>query len=401
MRSMTVRIEDRLESAVVRARRSDTPFPTDLLVHRILQQGKDGLAPSLLSDLSHLRAARSDDPLLTALLDCVLDKYERRYNYRSYLALGVLQPLLPGSGGPLPAGQLIRLLMADVTAFEMQAADDPGDSRLPAGRPNPDVARRRIRKALRLSTGTDDPKRMPTPPDEQVKTVLACSVLPVSAHHDEYLFIRVLQAYETAFLLMGEELHQALRAAHRDDTAGLAVHIDAATDALDGAAGLFSLLATMPPESFHGFRGQTDGSSAIQSRAYKTVELLCGLPTRQRRDSAAFRSVPEIREQALSEPESLATWYISAAPQLPQAERETVQVALARLERSHQKWKRTHHALARAMIGQEAGTGDTVGGAYLRRCLDNRLFWEVGARCPGREVHRSKERHRPDGGSRY
>ncbi|WP_344163412.1 tryptophan 2,3-dioxygenase family protein [Nocardiopsis rhodophaea] len=380
-----------VESFLARGCRLSEPFPAEGLVRRILQVGKDALDAPLLSRLREVRATRSDDPWITALLDCVLDKDEGRYDYRSYLALDVLNPMLPESGGPVPARRLVRLLMADVVDFESETARGIGDDRLPMGRPAPATTNRRITKARRLSAGWGDANLLPVPPNDRVEEILACSVLPVSPQHDEYLFIRVLQAYELTFLIMGAELTDALRASQTHDILGVADHIDAAAAELERVSGLFSLLATMRPESFQAFRAQTDGSSAIQSRAYKSLELLCGLPTRDRIDSPAFHSVPDVRERAVAQPppDSLASWYLRVCPRLSEKQREAVDAALTRLEHIHQKWKRTHHSLARTMIGDAVGTGDTDGVEYLRRSLDNRLFWELGQRCPTRSTHTS------------
>ncbi|MBB6170672.1 tryptophan 2,3-dioxygenase [Nocardiopsis mwathae] len=378
-----------LDASPAQGCRPGDPLSAEGVVRRILRTGKDALDAPLLGSLRQARAAHSGDPWITALLDCVLDKDEGRYDYRSYLALDVLNAVFPGSGAPFPARRLRRLLMADVVAFESETARGIGDDRLPLGRPSPATTARRITKAQRLSAEWDDVEPLPAPPNDRAGRILACSVLPVSPQHDEYLFIRVLQAYEITFLAMGVELQDALDASHTHDILGATAHINAAATELERTSGLFSLLATMRPESFQAFRAQTDGSSAIQSRAYKSLELLCGLPTPERLDSPAFRSVPGIRERALdpSPPDSLAAWYLRVYPRLSEKQQEAVDTALDRLEKAHQKWKRTHLSLARTMIGDAAGTGDTDGVDYLRRTLDNRLFWEIGDRCPARAAH--------------
>jgi tryptophan 2,3-dioxygenase len=52
--------------------------------------------------------------------------------------------------------------------------------------------------------------------------------------------------------------------------------------------------------------------------------------------------------------------------------------ALTKLEGGHQRWKATHHSLAARMLGEAQGSGYTAGVPYLRKCLDNRLFWRLG-----------------------
>ena len=52
--------------------------------------------------------------------------------------------------------------------------------------------------------------------------------------------------------------------------------------------------------------------------------------------------------------------------------------ALTRLEAAHQRWKATHHSMASRMLGDAAGSGYTAGVPYLQKCIDNRLFWQLG-----------------------
>ncbi|MEU7205375.1 hypothetical protein [Streptomyces sp. NPDC045470] len=385
MRPFTAHGENSLVAA--EAGRPDDAHLLDLVVGQVHRRGKDQLDPLLLHRLRIIRDTKRHERLLAAVLDCVVDKSEHRYDYRSYLALGVLELLLPSNDGPLTSGHLVRLLMADVVRFEGRAASGWADELLPAGRPGPETVRCRIRKARHLAVGTAAGRPLPTPPDALSSAALAYSVLPVSAQHDEYLFIRVLQAYETVFLAMNQCLDRALRAGRQHDAVRAAAGIRQAATMLADVGGLFSLLATMPPPSFHGFREKTLGSSAIQSRAYKALELLCALPPRHRLNGDAFRAVPDLRQQALDGPDTLAAWYLDTVHQMKPQQRRAVDAELARLERAHQKWKRTHHALARKMIGKAAGTGHTDGVDYLYRCLDNRLFWQIGARCPGHAVH--------------
>lgn len=48
--------------------------------------------------------------------------------------------------------------------------------------------------------------------------------------------------------------------------------------------------------------------------------------------------------------------------------------ATRELETVHQRWKQTHWKLAVRMIGEERGTGYTVGVPYLKSVIDHRLF---------------------------
>ena len=125
-------------------------------------------------------------------------------------------------------------------------------------------------------------------------------MLPVSLIHDEYQFIRVLQSFEVTFALIAVQLQTAVRALSDGESALAQECILAAERALHEAAPLWSLVATMRLEAFQTFREFTEGASAIQSRNYKLVESLCRRPDAARLDSAAYLSVPEVRQRVLA-----------------------------------------------------------------------------------------------------
>lgn len=343
------------------------------VVEHVLRHGKYQLSPAVVAEVRAVRAARREDEVAAAVLDCVLDKAEGRYSYRSYLALEVLAPLLPAPGWTNATDRLIPLLLTDLVRFESAAAE--GD-RLPVGRPDDKLRQQRIAKAGRLIRTFTARYQLPLTASPEEELRVASSVLPVSRRHDEYLFIRVLQCYESTFMTVVLLLERALAAANADEVGTVADRVEEAAALLEETSGLFSLLATMPPENFHGFRLQTVGSSAIQSSAYKAFELLCAVPPPERLASAAFGAVPELQAYALAGPASLAGWYRTGTAALTE-QKERVVTAFQALEQAHQRWKRTHYSLSRKMIGDAAGTGGTEGVEYLRACQDNRLFWTL------------------------
>ncbi|MET8763315.1 tryptophan 2,3-dioxygenase family protein [Lentzea sp. NPDC004782] len=367
------------------------PFPVAALIDHAQQVGKEALDPRVIKMARIARQEHADDPFLVSLLNNVLDKQDQRFTYDSYLALELLAPLMPAQVGDLEAHRLVRLLLTDLVEFETSTADTPGDQRLARNRPVRAVTDQRIAKATRLVAELRGRSSLLLTTEDERRR-LRVSVLPVSSQHDEYLFIRVLQCYETVFSGMAMLLEEAMAAARADATATVAQRLTDAAASLNCVAGLFSLLATMRPESFHAFRDQTTGSSAVQSRHYKLIELLCGVPKPDRLDSLAFRAVPEVRARATFENESLTSWYLTAAPTMAGDERLLVDDALRALEHAHQKWKRTHYSLGRRMIGVADGTGGTEGVGYLLECLDNRLFWGIGEHCRGMDVHRTLSR---------
>ncbi|USX55460.1 tryptophan 2,3-dioxygenase family protein [Lentzea sp. HUAS12] len=357
---------------------STTPGLASSTRLRILRHGKDRLGDETLEQVRASRADTATGPVVAQFYNCVLDKAENRYSYRSYLALDVLKPLLPTAENVHTGLELVSHLLRDLAEFERMTLEDEGSRLLPRGRPGHQIALRRIRKAAALRENTGPPGTRPRFTDELVEDVVRFSVLPVSDQHDEYLFIRVLQCYETVFTMMAATLEEAVAVTRSGCVSEVAARIESAATTLDQASGLFSLLATMPPAHFRAFRMQTDGSSAIQSEAYKLVEIFCALPRRDRLDSPAFLSVPRVRLRAFSGHDSLSSWHCRGQSRWSDAESTMVMKALQLLERSHQKWKRTHHSIARSMIGSSGGTGGTDGIEYLQRCTENLLFWPIG-----------------------
>jgi hypothetical protein len=305
------------------------PYPTVLReFHRV---GKHFVEKELLALLDEARArvagattAVGDDPArqLTDFLDVALDKWDGRYDYRSYLALRLLR--LPcGAEDPPPAAddvtarrardRLFVRLVADAMAFEAAAAARTTDL-LPQQRPGPTVVTKRCRLGVRAAlpglarlglagaVGDGEPATtaaalhaVAADLDADGVPPLRLSMLPVHVTHDEYLFIRVLQAYECLFAGVADELRAAVAALAGGDARPAADRLGYAGDLLATAGPLFSLLATMQTESFRTFRQYTEGASAIQSRSYKLVESLCRTPEEDRLDSVAYRSVPEVR----------------------------------------------------------------------------------------------------------
>jgi tryptophan 2,3-dioxygenase len=146
------------------------------------------------------------------------------------------------------------------------------------------------------------------------------------------------------------------------------------------AAMLFRLVATMRPDHFHAFREFTQGASAIQSDQYKRFEIACCTPSSERLHSDGFSNVPTVQAAAMAGQDDLSAAYLDAYREnaFTAAEWSLIDDALVNLEGAHQRWKATHHSVAGRMLGDARGSGDTAGVPYLRKCLDNRLFWRLG-----------------------
>ncbi|MGE7436486.1 MULTISPECIES: tryptophan 2,3-dioxygenase [Kitasatospora] len=390
-------------------------FPFDAVLREIQTTGKHFLPGPLATALEGARAlCRSGavpgdacgGSVLRAFLDCALDKHDGRYSYRSYLCLPLLEDLVRGPRPRVAGTELVGLLVADALRYELAADRDP-PATLPQGRPDATVRHKRLRYGLRLlsgyapagsekadvdrlshARGSELPElekvldSMAPQVDPVVGRRIALSMQPVYLLHDEYLFLRVLQSYETVFTALVGCARQARDLLGRGRPGGAVAALTEAAGQLDRASLLFSLLATMDIGGFRRFRQYTEGSSAIQSEQYKRFEWLCGSPREERRLSPAFGSVPSVAEQAAADPGSISLAYLAVreSKSFTAEQWSALDAALARLEHSHQHWKATHHSLAARMIGDAAGSGYTAGVPYLDDCLGNRLFWRLGER---------------------
>jgi tryptophan 2,3-dioxygenase len=371
-------------------------FPYDEVVAGFRRAGKHFVAPELLSRLDRVRASLpADDARLGRFLHTALDKFDGRYDNPSYLALDQLE--LPGADGcpdrrhaERVRDRLLVLLMADMMRFELEATHDRPDPRVIAKRCRHGL--RAIRPAMkRLGLSTDFDDADPPAAARQVcdavfagmsaaeRRKLQLTALPVSLVHDEYMFIRALQSYETTFALMAVQLKAAVTALARDDAAASASAIDSAAEVLGEASPIWSLVGTMRTDAFLTFREYTDGASAIQSRNYKDVEATCRRPDAARLDSPAYHSVPEIRERVVAGKRSLDDALDAAV--LTPYEREAVRAAMDRFEAAIFKWRKTHHSVAVRMLGERRGTGNTDGVDYLEQ---GRTIPVFKPRCPFR-----------------
>lgn len=387
-------------------------FPYDAVLRGYHSVGKHFVPTDTLELLDQARTVlpRLAGPwppirVLTAFLDCALDKLDNRYNYPSYLALRLLE--LPTIDDPIEQALFARSrcdrhtvqLLADLLSFELAALQDP-TTPLPTMRPPRNVVGKRIRHGLRAiqpalarlaldrEVTDDEPVDRAQQVSALVRTdmssaerrVIELSILPVYTMHDEYLFLRVLQTFEATFWMLAMHLRGAVAALTAGD-ASRAVHfIGNSTTALREAAPLFSMLATMQIESFRTFRRFTEGASAIQSRSYKLVESLCRRPEAERVDSPAYHSVPDVRGRVLAGQEcTLDDAFTDARRSGAIAGSELARLAevMATFSTTLLRWRTTHHRLAVRMLGDASGTGYTEGTPYLAAARTIPIFTTV------------------------
>jgi tryptophan 2,3-dioxygenase len=372
-------------------------FPYEPVVAALHRVGKHFAPASLLAALGRVRDQLTVGPdpsgrLLQQFLHTALDKAEWRFDNPSYLAIDLLDLPAAGDRDTVAAQRrrdvLLAGLVADLVRFELDAAEGTTEL-LPQMRPDGRLAAKRCRLGMRAllpalerlgvkteiaeDGGPQAARELcalvdATLNDDERRTV-RLSILPVSQVHDEYMFIRVLQAYETAFSLAAVQLAAAVEALEGGDGAAAARAIRAAETSFREAKPLFSLIGTMLPEAFLTFREFTDGASAIQSRSYKVVESLCRKPDGERVDSPAYESVPEVRARVLAGQANITASLVAArdAGTLTDAEEDAVTEAMGGFEAVLLEWRKTHHRIAMRMLGERRGTGYTAGVPYLDR----------------------------------
>ena len=292
--------------------------------------------------------------------------------YDGYLAV----PLLDSpAGADLPphraAADLLRALSADLLELEVTALGrEPGRAQ-----------RQRTRACLGVLARLRDVPLPPPSADEEladlagtwtaetaetiaprVRVVTELSLLPMTPLHDEQMFVRSLQLFETLYRRIGDAL-----AAARDALVRLAVErarvlVADAARLLALSPALYRVVTTMPPEVFAVIRAHTDGRSAIQSRGFRRIEAVCA----PRPDVAAGVPLEEAVLRAGERLGGVATARLCAE--------------LARLDEAWCAMKRTHWGITVKIIGTVPGTGGTTGAEYLRRAAAVPLFPALSAR---------------------
>jgi len=341
---------------------------------------------------------------LVSFLDSALDKLENRYDYSTYLALSLLR--LPGPDDPIEQAPFARsrcdrltvALLADALAFELSAVDGR-TALLPKMRPPVDLVTKRCKHGMRairpalarmsldVGLASDDAADLARQACAAVQADMSfaearamdLSMLPVDTVHDEYLFLRILQTFETTFALLVVQLRGVIRAL-LDKEVDRATHFLRSSEAaLRESAPLFSMLATMQVESFRTFRQFTDGASAIQSDNYKLVESLCRSPEPSRVGSSAYHSVPEVRIRVLAGQYTLDDAYHDAceAGDFAPEDLTLLGEAMKAFAQALLRWRQTHYRLAVRMLGSTPGTGYTEGTPYLDAARNIPVFDNV------------------------
>lgn len=235
--------------------------------------------------------------------------------------------------------------------------------------------------------------------------LLSCQS-PITAEHDELLFVVIHQTYELWFKQILHEsalLQERLEAANSPGALHTARRI---AKILKTIVGQLDILETMTPKQFASFRPELGSSSGFQSNQFRRIEAVFG-----RRDISVPSGDPALDEivgrrsmfdsllRYLSTqgwelpPEILerdpgTAWQGDPAVQAmlvevyrdesaPPAE---VCEALVDIDEGVQEWRYRHVMMVQRIIGAKIGTGGSAGAQYLRSTLFRPAFpdlWEI------------------------
>lgn len=367
----------------------------------LMRIGKHFLDDASLTALARAREAlprtRGDHErrdLIARFIDVALAKADERYDYLTYTALPLFPIVEADRPMQLLTDRTVALLVADLLAFELGSLDGSHD-RLPQMRPTRELIEKRCRLALRAAgpaaeraglltiaaADTDDIRAarhlagtVLGSSTAAERELLELTMQPVYTIHDEHMFLRVLQGFETTFVLLAERLHEAIRALGNADVPEAARLLRGNGRVLQEAALLFSLLATMQVTAFRTFRTYTEGASAIQSEGYKTVESLCRKPDPERLSSLAYSSVPKVQARIDGGQATVQDAADALAPDLSPADSALLAAGMSEFEDVMVRWRRTHHSIAVRMLGDSRGSGYSEGTPYLKSVINLPVF---------------------------
>jgi len=235
---------------------------------------------------------------------------------------------------------------------------------------------------------------------------------PVSAEHDEMLFIIIHQASELWMKLCLHELTAARDHIRRDDLGPSFKMLARVSRIQAQLVQSWDVLATMTPAEYSMFRNELGRASGFQSVQYRMLEFVIGNKNAEmievhRRDTASFEALqralhtPSIYDESLrllsrrgfeipdeyldrdwSQPyqpskQVAAAWL--AVYHSVEANWDLYELAekLVDLDHRFQVWRFSHARTVERIIGFKTGTGGTAGVPYLESVLKKGFFPEL------------------------
>ena len=235
---------------------------------------------------------------------------------------------------------------------------------------------------------------------------------PLSAAHDELLFIIQHQASELWMKLAIHEITSAMDALRHDQLEVAFKMLARVARIFEQLNNAWDVLRTMTPSDYSEFRSSLGQSSGFQSYQYRTIEFLVGNRNlamlrpyaHDQTVSAKLEGIlagPSLYEEALR---LLARHGFSIGDDAHRTEYRTTRTEndevlrawktvyaspgkfwmlyelgekLVDFEDYFRRWRFNHVTTVERIIGLKRGTGGTSGVTYLRRMLDVVLFPEL------------------------
>ena len=243
---------------------------------------------------------------------------------------------------------------------------------------------------------------------------LLSSQHPVSepVHHDELLFIIQHQTTELWFKLVIHELLDARRLIANDQLQSALKRIARVKHIQKTLTEQWSVLATLTPSEYVGFRDELGQSSGFQSWQYRAVEFLLGnknagmlqvfdgepearaqLETYLQEPSVYDEFLRALARRGLPVPQRLLDRDVSVAHTFDEELLDTFRIIyenpqdywleyesceeLVDLEENFQFWRYRHMRTVLRIIGMKRGTGGSSGVGFLQKALDLTFFPEL------------------------
>ncbi len=242
--------------------------------------------------------------------------------------------------------------------------------------------------------------------------LLLAAQRPLTAEHNEMLFIIVHQVSELWMRLLRHELGAVIDCVRRDDL-DASFKMFSRIDHVQGQLlAVWDVLSTMTPFDYSAFRNALGRSSGFQSLQYRLIEFLLGNKNADmikvhQRDPLAYAELertlrsPSLYDEVLRllsrrgrelSPAALQrdfTQPYEASKQVTaawlsvylNAEKDWDLYELAEhlvdVDHRFQLWRFQHMKTVERIIGYKPGTGGTAGVSYLAKALRLRLFPEL------------------------
>lgn len=235
---------------------------------------------------------------------------------------------------------------------------------------------------------------------------------PLSAQHDEMLFIIIHQSSELWLKLASHELSRALECIRENDFGPAFKVIARVKQIFIQLTQSWNILSTLTPADYLKFRDDLGRSSGFQSVEYRKLEFLLGNKNKDmlkvhKSNPDAYQALDQLLKQAslydeviralvragfsiddaqlnrdfsqpyLTNASVLAAWL--AVYRQPEKYFELYELAekLVDIEDAFQQWRFKHMYTVQRIIGQKQGTGGSSGVAFLKRALEVSFFPEL------------------------